>query len=72
MSEQKETRGVKSGTKRGTYQKKDTNREDIEALFKRVQALEDGQLKNGTERPPVLESQRAEATSSKEETEDWL
>lgn len=79
----KETRGVKAGAKRGAYQRRDNSSADIEALFKRTQALEDAltSLKGGhsKEMPaPGAETKTVKQTVSPEpekktiEDEDWI
>jgi hypothetical protein len=82
----KETRGVKTGVKRGPYEKKDSeSKKERDALFRRVQALEDevASLKGGKAAkeekrasPNAPESTNAEGGATiplpKQEEEDWL
>ena len=82
----KETRGVKKGTARGPYEKKpDGNKKELDAAFRRIQALEDevASLKGGKPAkeenpasPNAPESTNGEGGATmplpETEEEDWL
>lgn len=68
---EKDARGVKPGSSRGPYAKKPAKdySEDVDALYKRVQALEDAQ---GTGGRPDTSAGQGQVQEDNAPEDDWL